>query len=90
MPETYWYAYANDGRSGGPYFETRDECAEACADGETPRPVSGDVIDIDDDASDGLDDLTHTELKAEAERQGIADDIDLRSKASIRDALRDT
>ena len=56
---TYWYAYS--GRVAGPFFETKAEAAEACDDGETPRPVADSVL---------------------------PDDIDLRSKESIRDALR--
>ena len=47
MARTYWYAYANDGGASPPYFETRDEAAEACEPGEKPRPVSSTVIDVD-------------------------------------------
>ena len=84
---TYWYAYS--GRVAGPFFETKAEAAEACDDGEKPRPVDSDVVDRDDDGDDvPLDEMGHAELKAEAERRGVADDIDLRSKESIRDALR--
>lgn len=103
MGTTYWYAYDRSGSPSGPYFETRAAAADACDDGETPRPVSGAVIDIDDsgeqddadadpETTDGakpLDEMGHDELKAEAERRGIADDIDLRSKAAIREGLRD-
>ena len=94
MSRTYWYAY--DGSVSGPFFETKADAADACDDGETPRPVSGDVIDTDggDGEGDGepappLDDMSHDELKAEAERRGIAAETDLRSKASIREALRE-
>ena len=77
----------------GPFFETKAEAADACDDGETPRPVAGSVLPDDatihDDGDDvPLDEMGHAELKAEAERRGVADDIDLRSKESIRDALR--
>jgi len=41
------------------------------------------------EADDDLEDLTHGELKAKAEEAGIADEIDLRSKDSIAEALRD-
>ena len=41
------------------------------------------------DGGDDLEDLTHDELKAKAEQAGIADEIDLRSKGSIAEALRD-
>jgi len=87
MSQTYWYAY--DGEVSGPFFERRDEAAADCDDGERPRPVSGDVIDTDGDGEPALDDMSHDELKAEAERRGIAAETDLRSKASIREALRD-
>jgi len=40
-------------------------------------------------ASDDLGDMTHGELKERATELGIADDTDLRSKESIRDAIRD-
>ena len=88
---TYWYAYS--GRVTGPFFETKAEAAEACSDGERPRPVADSVLPADatihDDGDDvSLDEMGHAELKAEAERRGVADDIDLRSKESIRDALR--
>ena len=90
MSRTYWYAY--DGSVSGPFFETKADAADACDDGETPRPVAVDVIDTDGEGGGGepdLGDMSHDELKAEAERRGIADDTDLRSKASIREALRD-
>jgi len=87
MSQTYWYAY--DGEVSGPFFERRDDAAADCDDGERPRPVSGDVIDTDGEDEFKLDDMSHDELKAEAERRGIADETDLRSKASIREALRD-
>ena len=87
MGQTVWYAYG--GVVKGPFYETKAEAAEACADGEKPRPVDSDVIDADDGDDDvPLDEMGHAELKAEAERRGVADDIDLRSKESIRDALR--
>ena len=97
MGQTYWYAYS--GRVMGPFYETKAEAAEACTDGEKPRPVAGSVLPDDATihadgrvtASDGddvsLNEMGHAELKAEAERRGVADDIDLRSKESIRDAL---
>ena len=90
MGNTYWYAY--DGDVSGPFFESKSDAAADCDDGETPRPVAGDVIDTDGEGGDGepaLDEMGYEELKAEAERRGIADDTDLRSKASIREALRD-
>ena len=86
MGDTYWYAYS--GSVDGPFYETKAEAAEACSDGEKPRPVDSDVVDHDDSDDDvSLDEMGHAELKAEAERRGVADDIDLRSKESIRDAL---
>jgi hypothetical protein len=76
MGDTYWYAYS--GEVAGPFYETRDEAAENCDDGETPRPVSGDVIDADasgDDPEtdpDGDDDAPRdpplTELQAQFDR----------------------
>jgi hypothetical protein len=87
MSRTYWYAY--DGEVSGPFFETKADAADACNDGERPRPVSGAVIDTDGEGDPDLDDMSHDELKAEAEARGIAADTDLRSKASIREALRD-
>ena len=95
---TYWYAYA--GTVSGPFFETKAQAADACDDGEKPRPIAGSVLPADEwihddtdpvevDDGDGvpLDEMGHAELKAEAERRGVADDIDLRSKETIRDAL---
>jgi len=87
MGDTFWYAY--DGEVSGPFFKTKSDAADACNDGETPRPVSGDVIDTDGGGDTALGDMSHDELKAEAEARGIADETDLRSKASIREALRD-
>ena len=92
MGDTFWYAY--DGTVSGPFFEHRADAAADCDDGERPRPVSGDVIDTDADSettrgAKPLDDMSHDELKAEAERRGIAAETDLRSKASIREALRE-
>jgi hypothetical protein len=87
MGDTFWYAY--DGDVSGPFFESKSDAAADCDDGERPRPVSGGVIDTDGGGDTALDDMNHDELKAEAERRGIADDTDLRSKASIREALRD-
>ena len=85
MGQTLWYAYG--GRVTGPFFETKAEATEACTDGEKPRPVDSDVVDRDDSDDVSLDEMGHAELKAEAEKRGVADDIDLRSKESIRDAL---
>jgi len=87
MGDTFWYAY--DGEVSGPFFESKSDAAADCDDGERPRPVSGDVIDTDGEDEPGLDDMSHDELKAEAEARGIAAETDLRSKASIREALRD-
>jgi len=42
-----------------------------------------------DDTEGDLEDLNHDELKAVAEEEGIADEIDLRSKDSILNALQD-
>ena len=94
MGDTFWYAYGGD--VSGPFFESKSDAAADCDDGERPRPVSGDVIDTDGESGESddggepaLDEMGYDELKAEAERRGIADDTDLRSKASIREALRD-
>ncbi|MFQ3285493.1 hypothetical protein [Natronomonas sp.] len=94
MGDTFWYAYGGD--VSGPFFETKADAADACDDGETPRPVAGAVIDTNGeggesggDGDTALDDMSHDELKAEAELRGIADETDLRSRASIREALRD-
>jgi hypothetical protein len=91
MPQR-WYCYDRSGTVSGPFYETRAEAADACADGETPRPVNASVVDADSDtdgAGDGLDELTHEELKARAEAAGIADETDLRSKSQIIAALRE-
>ena len=42
-----------------------------------------------DDGDVPLDELDHGGLKARAEALGIADDIDLRSKASIREGIEE-
>ena len=102
MGQTYWYAYDRSGTHSPDYYPTREAAAEACDDGETPRPINGDVLPADasivadgsvttpdDDADLSLDEMDHAKLKAEAERRGVADDIDLRSKESIREALRE-
>ena len=96
---TYWYAYA--GTVSGPFFETKAQAADACDGASKPRPIAdsvlpddatihadGRVTTPDDDGDDvSLDEMGHAELKAEAERRGVADGIDLRSKETIRDAL---
>lgn len=51
--------------------------------------VATDETDDADADGDGLEDLTHDELKAKAEQAGIAEEIDLRSKDSIAEALRE-
>ena len=69
---------------------------------ESVLPDDAEVRDGDDTDTDGdggetvpitevpLADLdSHEALKARAEAEGIADDIDLRSKASIREALEE-
>ena len=78
MGQTYWYAYS--GRVEGPFFETKAEAAEACSDGESPRPVSADVIDSveataaestadDSDASDESDDAGDVSAQTRRESQ---------------------
>jgi hypothetical protein len=47
MADTYWYAYDGRGGASGPYYATKADAADACDEGETPRPVSGAVIDTD-------------------------------------------
>jgi hypothetical protein len=95
MGDTYWYARDDfDATPSGPFHADRD--AVEVGEGERLRPINASVLpddaevgESDDDAEQSLDEMSHDELKAEAERRGVADDIDLRSKASIREALRD-
>jgi len=81
MAETYWYAYDGRGGASSPYYKTKADAAAACDEDETPRPVSGDVIDADadggpDDDSDGRPDASDdrprdpplTELQAQFDR----------------------
>lgn len=81
MAETYWYAYDGRGGVSPPYYKTKADAAAACDEGETPRPVSGDVIDADadggpDDDGDGGPDASDdrprdpplTELQAQFDR----------------------
>jgi len=55
--------------------------------------VEGGVVESDDSGhepdDDNYADWSHDELKAEAEERGIADEIDLRSKDAIVQALED-
>jgi hypothetical protein len=96
MGDTYWYARDDyDATPSGPFHA--DPSDVAVGEGERLRPIDASVLPDDaevgasegDDVEPSLDEMGHDELKAEAERRGVADDIDLRSKASIRDALRD-
>jgi len=95
---TQFYCYS--GSVEGPFYDTREEAAEQCGDGETPRPIADSVVGSFDDIvdveggvvesdGDNYADWSHDELKAEAEERGIADEIDLRSKDSIVQALSD-
>src|SRR6056297_2668176 len=67
MGNTYWYAY--DGDVSGPFFESKSDAAADCDDGETPRPVAGDVIDTDGESGESddgdepaLDEMGYEEL----------------------------
>jgi len=94
---TQFYCYSGDVE--GPFYDTREEAAEHCDDGETPRPIDesvvgsfDDIVDVEGGVVESGDDYaewSHDELKAEAEERGIADEIDLRSKDSIVQALSD-
>jgi len=94
MGDTYWYARDDFDRTpSGPFHD--DPGDVDVGKNERLRPIDASVLpddDADAEKSDGatpLDEMDHDELKAEAERRGVADDIDLRSKDSIRDALRE-
>lgn len=65
------------------FMEIVDEATEG-SDGDESSDESG-----DEGESVALEDLTHDELKARAEERGIADEIDLRNKDSIIEALED-
>lgn len=91
MGDTYWYARDDfENTPSGPFH---DEPADVeVGKNERLRPIDASVLPDDDaegETERDLDDMTHDDLKAEAERRGVADDIDLRSKESIRDALRE-
>lgn len=67
---------------------------EAEPEPETVSEDAADDAEPDEEADESdedpaLEDLTHDELKERAEERGIADEIDLRSKESIIDALED-
>jgi hypothetical protein len=92
MPETYWYAYDKTGQPTEPFYETREEAREACGEDELVRPVTAEFVDTDTEDDGGVEpyaELGHDELKQEAEERGIADDIDLRSKDAVIEALRE-
>jgi len=89
-----WYCYS--GAVEGPFYNTKQEARDQCGPDETPRPINNDVcpdvVDVaggvvDDDSGDDYSDWSHDDLKAEADARGIADDVDLRSKQPIIDAL---
>ena len=87
-----WYCYS--GSVEGPYYNTKAEARANCGPDETARPIHNDVcpdvIDVEGGVVDESDDYSewgHDELKTEAEQRGLADDVDLRSKQSIVDAL---
>lgn len=61
--------------------DLRDLGFERVSEEEDTDAPSGDDGDVP------LDELDHGGLKARAEALGIADDIDLRSKASIREGI---
>jgi len=95
---TQFYCYS--GAVEGPFYDTREEAAERCGDGETPRPIDesvvgsfDDIVDVEgsvvESGGDDYADWSHDELKAEAEERGIAEEIDLRSKDAIVQALSD-
>jgi len=54
---------------------------------EPPEPEAQEDADSDDDTP--LEDLSHDDLKARAEEVGIADEVDLRSRGPILEALRE-
>lgn len=63
--------------------DLRDLGFERVSEEEDTDAPSGDGGDVP------LDELDHGGLKARAEALGIADDIDLRSKASIREGIEE-
>lgn len=94
MGDTYWYARDDfENTPSGPFHA--DPGDVDVGENERLRPIDASVLPDDDadaetsDRAKPLDDMNHGDLKAEAERRGVADDIDLRSKDSIRDALRE-
>jgi len=94
---TQYYCYS--GAVEGPFYDTREEAAAECGEDETARPIADSVVSAFDDVVDveggvveqgddgDYSEWSHDELKAEAERRGIADEIDLRSKERIVAAL---
>ncbi|MDL5361356.1 hypothetical protein [Halalkalicoccus sp. NIPERK01] len=75
----------------GETFEPTD--AERRAYSDLMSPVESEPDNGDEDAGEGddrdLEELTHDELKELAEERRVADEIDLRSKGSIIDALEE-
>ena len=81
--------YAVD-RETAEYLTSRSDFILVKGDDGTPEDTAGNDSPSEDTADDGnadLADLTHDELKELAEAEGIAEEIDLRSKESIIDAL---
>jgi len=95
---TQFYCYS--GEVEGPFYESEQQAREQAKESETVRPISDSVVGefdnivdveggvVESDADDYAE-WSHDELKAEAEERGIADEIDLRSKDSIVQALSD-
>jgi len=81
-------------RETAEYLTGRDDFVLVKDDDGTPEDTTGDSVPSEDAEGDGvtsedtdLAELTHDELKARAEAEGIAEETDLRSKDSIIDAL---
>ena len=102
MTQYYCYSGAVEGPFYDTREEAAAECGEdetARPIADSVVSAFDDVVDVEggvveSDADDVVDadvlgEWSHDELKAEAERRGIADEIDLRSKESIVAALSD-
>ena len=96
MGRNYWYEYEQTAEPSGPYYESQTDAIEDADDPTHVRPIDESVLvanaeiihaDGEESADVDLEALSHDELKAEAERRGVAEEIDLRSKESIIDAL---
>lgn len=103
MGRNYWYEYEQTAEPSGPFYESKTDAIDDADEPSNVRPIDESVLvanaeiihaddaeESDDPESTALAELDHDELKALAEEKGVAEEIDLRSKDSIIDGLRES